>query len=91
MNALKRAVSILTADTPETVTWDQLVDVEPRLEELRRLVAADSDRSWQAYEDYKETMVQLVGREADEDGLPDWMLTPAAYDVANDAILGPHW
>lgn len=79
------------ANAPDTVTWERLVDVEPRLEALRLQVSSDDDRSWDVYENYKGEMCALVGRDAEDDGLPDWMLTPIAYDVAHAAILRPHW
>ena len=91
MTAAKRAVPTEVEEAPESVTWADLVDVEPRLDDLRTEVASDPDRSWRAYGRWKGELCTLVGWYADDDGLPDWMLTPAAYDVAHDAILGPHW
>ena len=92
MTARNRARQIAPEDeVPESVSWSEMVDVEPRLEDLRQEVEDDANRSWNAYRKFKGRMCALVGWHADDDGLPDWMLTPAAYDVAHDAILGPHW
>lgn len=78
-------------DPPGTITWAEVVDVEPRLEDLRREVASDTDRSWPAYVARKGHLQELVGWFALRRDLPRAMYSSRAFDVAFYTVMRGRW